>query len=126
MADSKLQLLNVTSDMRGLYTCVGSNQEGDGQSNALNLNVQCKCWRVFMYLWLVRFSKLFVHFVMYWLELVMPPRLIFMLFLFVVLMILHVTITHLAITVPSFITKQVITLLLLLQLLLIILLFCCC
>ncbi|KAK8400180.1 hypothetical protein O3P69_003105 [Scylla paramamosain] len=42
MVDSKLRLLNVTADMRGLYTCVGSNQEGDGQSNALNLNVKCK------------------------------------------------------------------------------------
>ncbi|XP_069192926.1 muscle M-line assembly protein unc-89-like [Procambarus clarkii] len=35
-----LRLHNVTADMRGLYTCLGSNQEGDGQSNALNLNVQ--------------------------------------------------------------------------------------
>ncbi|XP_069161800.1 uncharacterized protein [Procambarus clarkii] len=35
-----LRLHNVTADMRGLYTCLGSNQEGDGQSNALNLNVE--------------------------------------------------------------------------------------
>ncbi|KAK8400313.1 hypothetical protein O3P69_003185 [Scylla paramamosain] len=38
--NATLRLLNVTAAMRGLYTCVGSNPEGDGQSNALNLNVE--------------------------------------------------------------------------------------
>ncbi|XP_068234650.1 uncharacterized protein [Palaemon carinicauda] len=40
ITNSTLRLPNVTADMRGLYTCVGSNREGDGQSNAVNLNVE--------------------------------------------------------------------------------------
>ncbi|XP_063871113.1 hemicentin-2-like [Scylla paramamosain] len=40
VTNSSLTLRNVTAKMRGLYTCVGSNGEGDGQSNALNLNVE--------------------------------------------------------------------------------------
>ncbi|XP_042884679.1 hemicentin-1-like [Penaeus japonicus] len=42
VSNTTLRLLNVTADMRGLYTCVASNVEGDGQSNAVNLNVECK------------------------------------------------------------------------------------
>ncbi|MPC63510.1 B-cell receptor CD22 [Portunus trituberculatus] len=42
VTNSSLTLRNVTARMRGLYTCVGSNGEGDGQSNALNLNVECE------------------------------------------------------------------------------------
>ena len=37
-----LKMNNVTADLSGLYNCVASNEEGDGQSNAVNLNVQCK------------------------------------------------------------------------------------
>ncbi|KAK8733021.1 hypothetical protein OTU49_006712, partial [Cherax quadricarinatus] len=40
MTNTTLRLRNVTAAMRGLYTCVGSNLEGDGQSNAVNLNVE--------------------------------------------------------------------------------------
>ncbi|XP_071516629.1 uncharacterized protein [Panulirus ornatus] len=40
VSNTTLRLPNVTAAMRGLYTCVGSNQEGDGQSNAVNLNVE--------------------------------------------------------------------------------------
>ncbi|KAK4300895.1 hypothetical protein Pmani_026969 [Petrolisthes manimaculis] len=40
--NATLRLAKVGADMRGLYTCVGSNLEGDGQSNALNLNVKCE------------------------------------------------------------------------------------
>ncbi|XP_066978031.1 uncharacterized protein [Macrobrachium rosenbergii] len=40
ITNTTLRLPNVTADMRGLYTCVGSNREGDGQSNAVNLNVE--------------------------------------------------------------------------------------
>ncbi|XP_047736859.1 uncharacterized protein LOC108665296 [Hyalella azteca] len=39
--DSRLlRLRAITRDKRGLYTCVASNDEGDGQSNAVNINVE--------------------------------------------------------------------------------------
>ncbi|KAK4288330.1 hypothetical protein Pmani_038627 [Petrolisthes manimaculis] len=37
-----LVLNNVTEVNRGLYTCLASNQVGDGQSNALNINIECE------------------------------------------------------------------------------------
>ena len=41
--DSRLlRLRNISPDKKGLYTCVASNAEGDGQSNAVNINVECK------------------------------------------------------------------------------------
>ena len=46
MNHKTLKISNVTSEKRGLYTCVVSNEEGDGQSNAVNLNVQCKYLRI--------------------------------------------------------------------------------
>ncbi|KAF2366114.1 Immunoglobulin-like domain [Trinorchestia longiramus] len=40
-ADSRLlRLRTIQRDKRGLYTCVASNDEGDGQSNAVNINVE--------------------------------------------------------------------------------------
>ncbi|KAG0719418.1 Neuronal growth regulator 1 [Chionoecetes opilio] len=38
--NATLRLPNVTAGARGLYTCVAANAEGDGMSNALNLNVE--------------------------------------------------------------------------------------
>ena len=41
--DSRLlRLRAISPDKKGLYTCVASNAEGDGQSNAVNINVECE------------------------------------------------------------------------------------
>lgn len=37
-----LKLLHLTHRDAGLYTCVASNPEGDGQSNAVTLKIQCE------------------------------------------------------------------------------------
>ena len=39
---NKITLLDLRHSDSGLYTCVASNEEGDGQSNAINLNIQRK------------------------------------------------------------------------------------
>lgn len=43
--NATLLLVNLVESSAGLYTCVGSNLEGDGQSNALHLDVTCKAPR---------------------------------------------------------------------------------
>lgn len=39
---ARLRLVDVGPGRGGLYTCLASNQEGDGESNALALQVQCE------------------------------------------------------------------------------------
>lgn len=48
IANQSLVLQNVSRIRSGIYTCIGINKEGDGESNPVQLDIKCKI--IFFYI----------------------------------------------------------------------------
>ena len=49
MSNQSLVLQRIDRQTAGLYTCLATNMEGQGESNALALPVKCECLSSFFF-----------------------------------------------------------------------------